>query len=218
MSDIDFRCDECEKFERKDRFEKKDRYYNDDKKHKKDVVLACGQVCDENVSVLDVHHKIQVASLELDLRHMKEPLVKLDFSSIVKFRDLDEGYLNTANGVSKANVQSSAPVAQNSNYSPFSAANASFTLKLFRLSSCCKKICIGTWDFKRYYNDIAINEPGLFLAATKDSFCFTKCDHPICEDCVVYLVEVHDTTYEENFLTKLVLTQINFNAIAVDKY
>lgn len=193
MSNIDLRCDECNEYEE---YKRRDKY---DKKNKNDVVLACGHVCDDNVAILDANRKVQIAFLEIDLKHMKEPLVKLDFSSIVKFRDLDEGLL-----------------AQNNGILPISAANASFTLKLYRLSSCCKKVCIGSWDFNRYYNDIAILESGLFLAATKDSFCFTKCDQPLCEDCVLYILEVHDTTYEENFITKLHMSQINFNAIAVD--
>lgn len=188
------REDKYDRYDRYDKYERKDKEEKRDKKDKKEVAIACGQVCDENLNILDCDHKCQVASLEIDLKHFKHPLVKLDFSSIVKFRDLDEGILG---GIS--------------------AANASFTLKLYRLTECCKKICIGTWDFKRNYNDIALGEVGLFLASTQDSFCFTKCDHPHCEDCTVYVIEVQETTRDENFLTKLVLTQINFNAIAVDE-
>ncbi|MBC7961198.1 MAG: DUF4489 domain-containing protein [Vallitaleaceae bacterium] len=164
-----------------------------DKKGTK-VAIACGQVCDDCVNVLECERKHQIASLEIDLKGFKEPVVKLDFSSIVAFRDIDLGFLAGVN-----------------------AANASFTLKLFRVTNCCQKICIGTFEYGRYYNDLAILEVGLFLAATRDSFSFTKCDHPTCEECVTYLVEVHDTTFDENFITKLVLKQINFVALAVDE-
>lgn len=175
--------------ERKGCYEKKDKK---DKKEKK-VTIACGQVCDDSVNILECERKHQITTLELDLNEFRNPVVKLDFSAIVAFRDLDLGLLAGVN-----------------------AANASFTLKLFRISESCTKICIGTFDFARYYNDLAILEVGLFLASTRDSFSFTKCDHPKCEECVTYQIEVHDTTFDENLITKLVLTQINFNAIAVE--
>lgn len=186
MDDFEFDKEECDY----------DHEYDKKRKKRKDqkVTIACGQVCDDCVSVLECERRQQLAAIELDLEGFKHPVVKLDFSSIVSFRDIDLGFLAGIN-----------------------AANASFTIKLFRLSDCCQKICIGTWEFKRYYNDIAISETGLFLAATSDSFCFTKCDKPKCEECVTYLLEIHDTTFDENLVTKLILKNINFNAIAVDK-
>lgn len=183
IDEFEFDKDECDP---EPEYEKK-------RKHKeKKVTIACGQVCDDCLNILECNCRHQIASLELELEHFKHPTVKLDFSSIVSFRDMDLGAM-----------------------AGLSAANASFTIKLFRLSDCCQKICIGTWEFKRYYNDIAICEPGLFLAATSDSFCFTKCDKPKCEECVTYLLEVHDTTFDEILLSKLVMKNINFNAIAV---
>lgn len=191
-----YTSDDYDKDDKKEKCYYKKDYCRKEKKEKKEtkVAIACGVVCDDSVNVLECERKHQVATLEIDLKDFKDPVVKLDFSSIVAFRDLDLGILG---GIS--------------------AANASFTLKLFRVSDCCKKICIGTFDFARYYNDLAILEVGLFLAATRDSFGFTKCDHPKCDECVTYLVEVHDTTFDETIITKLVLQQINFTAIAIDE-
>lgn len=159
-----------------------------------DPVIVCGHACEDTLNVLSCDCTCQVASLEVDLKRFKKPVVKLDFSSIVKFRDLDLGLLG---GIS--------------------AANARFTLKLYRVTECCKKVCLGTFTYGRYYNDIALLEVGLFLAATSDSFSFTTCDHPICDDCITYFIEVHENTFDESLATKLLLTQINFNAIVVDQ-
>lgn len=222
MSDSDFRndkfdrhdeCDKYDKFDKRDKYDdyehdKYDKYDKKKDKPKKEVVIACGQVCDQCINVFECDRKCEVASLEIDLKHFKKPVVKLDFSSIVKFRDLD--------------VNLELPIVD-----LLTAANASFTLQLFKVTNCCKKVCIGTWKFARYYNgaeDLLSTangiELGLFLASTSDSFCFTTCDEPKCDDCVLYTLEVKETTglnIEIPFISKLFLTQINFNAVAVDQ-
>ncbi|PKM48886.1 MAG: hypothetical protein CVV02_18345 [Firmicutes bacterium HGW-Firmicutes-7] len=216
MSDSDLRNDKYDKYDDKydkrtkcdDRYDKYDKYDKDNKK-RKEVVLACGQVCDQYINVFECDKKCDVASLEIDLKHLKKPLVKLDFSSIVKFRDLE--------------VNLSLPLID-----LLTAANASFTLQLYRITNYCKKVCIGTWKYARYYNSaedllsVANGiDLGLFLSATSDSFSFTTCDEPKCDDCVLYSLEVKETTglnIEIPFISKLILTQINFNAIAVDQW
>jgi hypothetical protein len=155
------------------------------------IAISCGQVCEETIDIIDCYKCSQVASLQIDLKKIKDPVVKLDFSSIIKFMDLDTGL--------------------------YSAANAAFTLKLFRLTDCCEKVCIGSWKYARFYNDYEHACKASFLAATRDSFCFTKCDYPVCDDCVEYVLEVWDKTFDESKLTKLKMTSINFNAIAVSK-
>lgn len=179
------------KFKEYDFKDKDDKKYPDNKEKKKhdEVALACGQVCEEVVDVIKCQDDCQIASLQIDIKKLKNPTVKLDFSSIAKFMDLDAGFL--------------------------SAANAAFTLKLYRIKDCCKKLCIGSWRFGRFYNDLEII--GTFLASTTDSFCFTKCDYPKCDKCVEYILEVTDRTFDESILTKLYLTNINFNAIAVSQ-
>lgn len=195
-----------EKYEKKDDYDRKD-YDRKDKKRKcDDVVIACGHVCDQCVDIFKCDKKCEIASLELDLKKFKHPVVKLDFSSNVLFRDLD---INPENLLSF-----------------LTAANASFTLQLFR-ESCCKKVCIGTWKFARYYNNaivetgpLTLEDLGLFLAASADSFGFTTCDEPKCDDCVLYTVVIKETTglnLEIPFISKFILTQIGFNAIATEK-
>ncbi len=188
--------------------EKKEYFDKKDKKRKCDEVqIACGHVCDQCVDIFKCDKKCEVASLELDLRNFKRPIVKLDFSSNVLFRDLD---INPENLISF-----------------LTSANASFTVQLYR-ESCCNKVCLGTWKFARYYNNaivdigaITLDDLGLFLASTVDTFGFTTCDAPICEECVLYTVVLKETTglnVEIPFISKFIMTQIGFNAIVAEKH
>ena len=76
MNDPDFRYgknDKCYKDEKEDKY---DNYDKHDKKGSK-VAIACGQVCNDSLDVLDCNSKCQVASLEIDLKDFKNPLVRV---------------------------------------------------------------------------------------------------------------------------------------------
>jgi hypothetical protein len=164
------------------------------------VVLACGNgtgvvLPDHGEQQSQLYNPYVVASVSLDTTGLARPTVKVDFSSIITYKE--------------------------SSYWP---SDLRLTFQLSKVCNGAK-IALGTWNFERFLKaklgcmagDLQAEANGSCGMSLKtelvDSFGFTFCECDACPGCCVYSVELINV--ESNNVDFAAVTQAQINALAV---
>ena len=168
------------------------------------VVLACGNgtgvvLPDHGEQQSQLFNPYVVASVSLDTTGLVRPTVKLDFSSIITYKE--------------------------SSYWP---SDLRLTFQLSKVCNGAKS-SLGTWNFERFLKvkhgypsgDAQVEQVkadgcsyGLSIKTELvDSFGFTFCECDACPGCCVYTVELINV--ESNNVDFAAVTQAQINALAV---
>lgn len=160
-------------------------------KEEKETIIKCGigispgPICQDNIlkplgpgSVPDggigsTHHAPVIASVVLDTRKLKDPTVKIEFSSLISFK--------TFFG---------------------SSYFLRLVFKLSRVCDGGHPVSLGTWKFEQakdqhvcdVQNSTEANNTtpinSFASVQSTESFCFTWCQCEVCDGCCTYLVEL----------------------------
>lgn len=142
------------------------------------TILACGKgtgvvLPDHSESNSQLFNPYVVASVAIDTRTLIHPTVKIDFSSLVTFKEAD-CYLN----------------------------DLRLTFQLSKICESGGKVALGTWNYERFINSCcrvydenaeaasSFNNGHFIKVETVDSFGFTFCECQDCPGCCHYVVEI----------------------------
>lgn len=162
------------------------------------VILACGTGCgvilpehDEKHSQLE--NPYAIASVTIDTTCLCKPTIKLDFSTLIMFRENDGDDLRLTFRLSKTSSEGQTVYLNTWNFErDFDFA--------WRTRAAQKE-------------DESSSRSGMYIdAETVDSFCFTFCECNTCPGCYVYTVEIINA--ETEGVDCVAVTNSMINAIA----
>lgn len=143
------------------------------------TILACGSgtgvvLPDHSEPQSQLYNPYVVASVAIDTRSLVRPTVKIDFSSLITYKEAD--------------------------YYP---SDLRLTFQLTKVCENGARVPLGTWNYERFIEvygalcgasrtaDAASNGSGHFTKVeTVDSFSFTFCECQDCPGCCHYVVEI----------------------------
>ncbi len=149
--------------------------------HLNQTILACGSgtgvvLPDHNESGSQLFNPYVVASVAIDTRMLVHPTVKIDFSSLIIFKEAD--------------------------YYP---SDLRLTFQLVKVCENGARIPLGTWNYERFIevyggglciptpldaDAVSINRGNFIKVETVDSFGFIFCECQDCPGCCHYVVEI----------------------------
>jgi len=139
--------------------------------HRKDVILNCGTgtgvvLPSHREDESQLNNPYTCATVALDTSNLYSPTVKVDYSSIITYKET--GYY---------------------------LSDLRLTFQLSKVCDDGCKISLGTWNYERYF-DFDGGKPRdqsrgrCPEVETVDSFCFTYCKCDDCPGCCTYIVEL----------------------------
>ncbi|MGS0764775.1 DUF4489 domain-containing protein [Syntrophomonas curvata] len=142
------------------------------------TILACGSgtgvvLPDHSESNSQLFNPYVVASVAIDTRTLVRPTVKIDFSSLITFKEAD--------------------------YYP---SDLRLTFQLIKVCENGARVALGTWNYERFIEvhgglcvrnaeaAPSVNSGHFTRIETVDSFGFTFCECQDCPGCCHYVVEI----------------------------